>query len=67
MYKPIDMDSLKLNNNFKWVITKDDFFTKEECDYIIDKVNKNSERKKTLFSLDKTQRQIQKSRSDEGV
>ena len=45
MYKPIDMESLKLNNNFKWVITKDDFFTKEECDYIIDKVNKNSERK----------------------
>ena len=49
MYKPIDMESLKLNNNFKWVITKDDFFTKEECDYIIDKVNKNSERKKTKY------------------
>ena len=49
MYKPIDMDSLKLNNNFKWVITKDNFFTKEECDYIIDKVNKNSERKKTKY------------------
>ena len=29
MYKPIDMDTLKLNNNFKWVITKDDFFTKD--------------------------------------
>ena len=29
MYKPIDMESLKLNNNFKWVITKDDFFSKE--------------------------------------
>ena len=49
MYKPIDMESLKLNNNFKWVITKDDFFTKEECNYIIDKVNKNSERKKTKY------------------
>ena len=49
MYKPIDMESLKLNNNFKWVITKDDFFSKEECDYIIDKVNKNSERKKTKY------------------
>ena len=30
MYKPIDMDSLKLNNNFKWVVTKDNFFTKED-------------------------------------
>ena len=49
MYKPIDMESLKLNNNFKWVITKDDFFSKEECDYIIDKVNKYSERKKTKY------------------
>ena len=49
MYKPIDMDSLKLNNNFKWVITKDDFFTKDECEYIINKVNKNSERKKTKY------------------
>ena len=46
MYKPIDMDSLKLNNNFKWVVTKDNFFTKEECEYIIEKADKYSERKK---------------------
>ena len=49
MYKPIDMDSLKLNNNFKWVVTKDNFFTKEECEYIIEKADKYSERKKTKY------------------
>ena len=49
MYKPIDMESLKLNNNFKWVITKDDFFSKEECEYIMNKVDKYSERKKTKY------------------
>ena len=36
------MDSLKLNNNFKWVVTKDNFFTKEECEYIIDKVSRQT-------------------------
>ena len=49
MYKPIDMDNLKLNNNFKWVVTKDNFFTKEECEYIIEKADKYSERKKTKY------------------
>ena len=53
MYKPIDMDSLKLNNNFKWVVTKDNFFTKEECEYIIEKADKYSERKKTKYRLRK--------------
>ena len=40
MYKPIDMDSLKLNNNFKWVDTKDTFLYKRKCEYIIEKEKK---------------------------
>ena len=32
MYKTIDMDSLKLNQNFRWIVEKKNFFSQEECD-----------------------------------
>jgi len=35
MYKPIDMEALKLNQNFKWVVEKSNFFSQEDCDFFI--------------------------------
>ena len=31
MYKPIDMDKLKLNTSFKWILQRKNFFSKNEC------------------------------------
>ena len=50
MYKPIDMDSLKLNQDFKWVVEKKNFFSQEDCDYMIDYINKQSTRKKGHYT-----------------
>lgn len=50
MYKPIDMDSLKLNQNFKWVVERKNFFSQEDCDYMIDYINKQSTRKKGHYT-----------------
>ena len=50
MYKPIDMDDLKLNQNFKWVVERKNFFSQEDCDYMIDDINKQSTRKKGHYT-----------------
>jgi len=50
MYKPIDMDDLKLNQNFKWVVERKNFFSQEDCDYMIDYINKQSTRKKGHYT-----------------
>ena len=38
------MDDLKLNQNFRWIITRKDFFTQEECDVMKKYIDDNSER-----------------------
>ena len=50
MYKPIDMDSLKLNQNFKWVVEKSSFFTQEDCDFFIKYIDEQSERKQGHYT-----------------
>ena len=50
MYKPIDMDSLKLNQNFKWVVEKSNFFTQEDCDFFIKYIDEKSERKQGHYT-----------------
>ncbi len=50
MYKPIDMDSLKLNQNFKWVVEKSNFFTQEDCDFFIKYIDEQSERKQGHYT-----------------
>ena len=50
MYKPIDMDSLKLNQNFKWVVEKSNFFTQEDCDLFIKYIDEQSERKQGHYT-----------------
>jgi len=50
MYKPIDMDSLKLNQNFKWAIERSNFFTKEDCDFFIKYIDEQSERKQGHYT-----------------
>ena len=50
MYKPIDMDDLKLNQNFKWVVEKKNFFSQDDCDYMIDYINNESTRKKGHYT-----------------
>ena len=50
MYKPIDMDSLKLNQNFKWVVEKSNFFSQEDCDFMIEYIDKESTRKQGHYT-----------------
>lgn len=50
MYKPIDMDTLKLNQNFKWVVEKSNFFTQEDCDFFIKYIDEQSERKQGHYT-----------------
>ena len=50
MYKPIDMDNLKLNQNFKWVVEKSNFFTQEDCDFFIKYIDEQSERKQGHYT-----------------
>ncbi len=50
MYKPIDMDSLKLNQNFKWVVEKSNFFSQEDCDFMIEHIDKESTRKQGHYT-----------------
>ena len=42
MYKPIDMDSLKLNQNFRWIVEKKNFFSQEECEERKKYIDENS-------------------------
>jgi len=46
MYKNINMDDLKINQDFRWFITKANFFSKDECEYMIKHIDKNSSRKR---------------------
>lgn len=46
MYKNINMDDLKINQDFRWFITKPNFFSKDECEYMIKHIDKNSSRKR---------------------
>ena len=50
MYKPIDMESLKLNQNFKWVVEKSNFFSQEDCDFFIKYIDEQSERKQGHYT-----------------
>ena len=44
MYRPIDMDSLKLNQNFRWIVEKKNFFSQEECEEMKKYIDENSKR-----------------------
>ena len=46
MYKKIDMKELKLNQDFRWIITRENFFSQEECDELIKYIDKHAERKR---------------------
>jgi len=46
MYKKINMDDLKINQDFRWFITRPNFFSKDECEYMIKHIDKNSSRKR---------------------
>jgi len=50
MYKPIDMEALKLNQNFKWVVEKSNFFSQEDCDFFIKYIDEHSERKQGHYT-----------------
>jgi len=50
MYKPIDMEALKLNQNFKWVVEKSNFFSQEDCDFFIKYIDEQSERKQGHYT-----------------
>ena len=50
MYKPIDMKSLKLNQSFKWVVEKSNFFSQEDCDFMIEYIDKESTRKQGHYT-----------------
>ena len=50
MYKPVDMDSLKLNQNFRWIVERKNFFSQEECSDMKNYIDKNAKRARGHFS-----------------
>ena len=45
-YKNINMEELKINQDFRWFITRPNFFSKDECEYMI----KHDKEKSIFFS-----------------
>jgi hypothetical protein len=44
------MEELKLNQDFRWIITRETSFSQEECDELIKYIDKHAERKEdTMF------------------
>ena len=46
MYKKIDMNDLKLNQNFRWIVTRKNFFSDDECAMLRKYIDENAERKR---------------------
>tara|TARA_R100000908_G_scaffold7927_1_gene2902 strand:- start:255 stop:851 length:597 start_codon:yes stop_codon:yes gene_type:complete len=46
MYKKIDMNELKLNQNFRWIVTRKNFFSNDECAMLRKYIDENAERKR---------------------
>ena len=46
MYKKIDMNDLKLNQNFRWIVTRKNFFSNDECAMLRKYIDENAERKR---------------------
>ena len=42
MYKDIDLDKLKCNNDFRWYLERENFFSKDECEELIEIVDKEA-------------------------
>ena len=42
MYKDIDLDKLKCNNDFRWYLERENFFSKDECEELIEIVDKDA-------------------------
>ena len=42
MYKDIDIDKLKCNNDFRWYLERENFFSKDECEELIEMVDKEA-------------------------
>jgi|TARA_R100000908_G_C3734298_1_gene132689 Rps23 Pro-64 3,4-dihydroxylase Tpa1-like proline 4-hydroxylase len=49
-YKNINMEELKINQDFRWFITRPNFFSKDECEYMIKHIDKTSTRKKGHYT-----------------
>jgi len=49
MYKPIDMDSLKINPNFRWFLEREEFFSKDECQEIMDMIDTQAKLKSGYY------------------
>ena len=45
MYKPIDIHELKINQAFRWWLTRDNFFTKDECEELVEKIENEAKPK----------------------
>ena len=43
MYKEVDMNDFKTNPNFRWFLERKNFFSKDECQEIMDLVDKEAE------------------------
>ena len=42
MYKDVDIDKLKCNNDFRWYLERENFFSKDECEELIEMVDKEA-------------------------
>ena len=51
MYKPIDIDTLKKNPSFRWWLTRDNFFTKDECNEVREYIDNNAKPKVGSYSI----------------
>ena len=58
MYKKINMEDLKLNQDFRWFVTKSNFFSKEECEYMIKHIDKKSTRKKGHYVQNQEDKEV---------
>ena len=53
MYKDIDLDKLKCNNDFRWYLERENFFSKDECEELIEIVDKDAVLFQKAFNLNR--------------
>ena len=51
MYKPIDIHVLKINQAFRWWLTRDNFFTEDECNEVREYIDNNAKPKIGSYSI----------------
>ena len=51
MYKPIDINTLKKNPSFRWWLTRDNFFTEDECSEVREYIDNNAKPKIGSYSI----------------